>query len=100
MSVWSKGRGSFDTKVYIYPIYTKVFNCGLVLVWLYMHIYMYVWMYLHMDSFGTEVYNCWVYIWKYLACNLETRFSFLHMYMWGWAEMKSFCRYANHECVD
>ena len=47
---------------YIYPIYTEVFNCGLVLVWLYMHIYMYVWTYLHMGSFGMEVYICWVYI--------------------------------------
>ena len=74
----SKGRGSFDTKVYIYPIYTEVFNCGLVLIRLYMHIYMYVWTYLHMGSSGTEVY-----IWKYLACNLETRFSFLHIYNCG-----------------
>ena len=62
MSVQSKGRGSFDTKVYIYPIYTEVFNCGLVLIRLYMHIYMYVWTYLHMGSFGKEVYICWVYI--------------------------------------
>ena len=73
----------------------EVFNCGLVLIRSYMRIYMYVWTYLHMGSSGTEVY-----IWKYLACNLETRFSFLHMYMWGWAKMKSFCRYANHECID
>ena len=74
MSVRSKGRGSFDTKVYISHIYTEVFNCGLVLIRLYMHIYMYVWTYLHMGSFDTEVYICWVYIWKYLACNLETGF--------------------------
>ena len=24
-----------------------------------------------------------IYIWKYLACNLETRFSFLHIYNCG-----------------
>ena len=41
---------------YISHIYTKVFNCGLVLIRLYMHIYMYVWMYLHMGSFDIEVY--------------------------------------------
>ena len=38
MSVRSKGRGSFDTKVYISHIYTEVFNYGLALVLLYMHI--------------------------------------------------------------
>ena len=63
MSVRSKGRGSFDTKVYIYiyPIYMKVFNCGIVLIWLYMHIYMYVWTYLHMGSFDIEVYILYIY---------------------------------------
>ena len=61
----SKGRGSFDTEVYIFHIYTEVFNCGLVLVRLYMHIYMYVWTYFHMASFGMEVYICWVYIYIY-----------------------------------
>ena len=43
VSVRSKGRGSFDTEVYISHIYTKVFNCWLALIRLYMHIYMYVW---------------------------------------------------------
>ena len=38
VSVRSKGRGSFDTKVYISYIQTEVFNCGLALVRLYMHI--------------------------------------------------------------
>ena len=32
-------------------------------------------MYLLSGSFDTEVY-IWVYIWKYLACNLEPRFTF------------------------
>ena len=58
----SKRRGSFDTKVYISHIYTEVFNCGLVLIWLYMHIYMYVWTYLHMGSFDTEVYIYYIYM--------------------------------------
>ena len=39
----SKGCGSFDTKVYIYPIFTEVFSNGLALIRLYMHIYMYIW---------------------------------------------------------
>jgi len=62
--MWSKGRGSFDTEVYIYisHIYTEVFNCGLVLIRLYMHIYMYVWTYLHVGSFGTEVYILGIYM--------------------------------------
>ena len=42
VSVRSKGRVSFDTKVYMSHIYTEVFNCGLALIWLYMHIYMYI----------------------------------------------------------
>ena len=44
VSMRSKGRGSFGTAVYIYVpyIYTKVFNCGLALIRLYMHIYMYI----------------------------------------------------------
>ena len=64
----SKGRDSFDTKVYIYIylICTEVFNCGLVLIRLYMHIYMYVQTYLHMGSLDTEVYIFYIYIWKYL----------------------------------
>ena len=41
-----------------------------------------------------------IYIWKYLAYNLEPRLSFLHIELWGWAKMKSFCRYANHEYID
>ena len=41
---------------YIYLIYTKVFNCGLASIRLYMHIYMYVWTYLLMGSFDIEVY--------------------------------------------
>ena len=42
-------------------IYTEVFNCGLALIRLYMHIYMYIWTYLLLGSFDTEVY-IWVYI--------------------------------------
>ena len=38
-----------------------------------------------------------IYIWKYLACNLEPRFLFLHIYLWGWAKMKFLCRYTNSE---
>ena len=38
MSVRSKERGSFDTEVYISHLYMEVFNCGLALVRLYMHI--------------------------------------------------------------
>ena len=56
MSVWCKGRGSFDTKVYMSHIYTEVFNCGLALILLYMHIYMYIWTYLLLGSFDMEVY--------------------------------------------
>ena len=41
-----------------------------------------------------------IYMWKYLACNLEPRLSFLHIELWGCAKMKSFYMYANHECVD
>ena len=43
-------------------IYTEVFNCGLVLIRVYMHIYMYVWTYLHMGSFGAEVYILGIYM--------------------------------------
>ena len=42
-------------------IYTEVFNYGLALIGLYMHIYMYIWTYLLSGSFDTEVY-IWVYI--------------------------------------
>ena len=42
-------------------IYMEVFNCGLALIRLYMHIYMYIWTYLLSGSFDTEVY-IWVYI--------------------------------------
>ena len=83
ISVRSKGWGSFDTEVYIFHTYIEVFNCGLVLIRLYMHIYMYVWTYLHMGSFGTKVYILGIYIWKYLACNLETKFSFPHIHNCG-----------------
>ena len=55
------GRVSFDTKVYMSHIYTEVFNCGLALILLYMHIYMYIWTYLLSGSFDTKVY-IWVYI--------------------------------------
>ena len=37
-------------------IYTEVFNCGLALIQLYMHIYMYIWTYLLLGSFDMEVY--------------------------------------------
>ena len=60
--MWSKGRGSFDTEVYISHIYMEVFNCGLVLIRVYMHIYMYVWTYLHMGSFDIEVYIFYIYM--------------------------------------
>ena len=43
----------------------EVFNCGLALVRLYMHIYMYIWTYVLMGSHGTEVYICWVYVYIY-----------------------------------
>ena len=37
-------------------IYTEVFNYGLALIRLYMHIYMYIWEYLLLGSFDMEVY--------------------------------------------
>ena len=50
---------------YIYLIYMEGFNCGLALIWLYMHIYMYIWTYLLSGSFDTEVYIYgYIYIWK------------------------------------
>ena len=52
----SKGRGSFDTKVYMSHVYTEVFNCGLALIRLYMHIICIYRMYLLSGSFDTEVY--------------------------------------------
>ena len=42
-------------------IYMEVFNCGLALIRLYMHIYMYIWTYLLSSSFDMEVY-IWIYI--------------------------------------
>ena len=54
--MWSKGRGSFDTKVYICLIYTEVFNYGLALIRLYMHIYMYMWDIFTFGYFDTELY--------------------------------------------
>ena len=46
-----------------------------------------IWKYIYMG----------IYIWKYLACNIEPRFSFLLVQLWGWAEMKFLCRYTNNE---
>ena len=40
----------------MFHIYTEVFNCGLALIQLYMHIYMYIWTYLLLGSFDMEVY--------------------------------------------
>ena len=47
---------------FIYYIYMEVFNYGLVLIRLYMHIYMYVWTYLYMGSFDTVVYIFYIYM--------------------------------------
>ena len=43
-------------KTILLHIYMEVFNCGLVLIQLYMDIYTYVWTYLRMGSFDIEVY--------------------------------------------
>ena len=48
-----------------------------------------IWKYIYMG----------IYIWKYLACNVEPRFSFLLVQLWGWAEMKFLCRYATTKHV-
>ena len=61
MSVRSKERGSFDTKVYMSHIYAEVFNYGLVLIRLYMYNYMCIWDVFTSGSFDTEVY-IWVYM--------------------------------------
>ena len=67
---------SFDTTVYAYLYVYRgriYFRVALIRKYIYMGIY----------------------IWKYLACNIEPRFLFLHIYLWGWAEMKFLCRYTN-----
>ena len=69
---------SFDTAIYAY-LYVYI---GRIYFWVAL-----IRKYIYMG----------IYIWKYLAYNLEPRFSFLHIYLWGWAKMKFLCRYANNE---
>ena len=67
---------SFDTTIYSYLyVYMGRIYFWVALIW--KHIYGYI------------------YIWKYLAYNLEPRFSFVHIYLWGWAQMKFLRRYTN-----
>jgi hypothetical protein len=75
-------RASFGTEVYISSMYAEVFNCGLALVQLYMHIICMYGAYLILGSFGTEVYVLG-YIWKYLAYNSEFILLFLYIYYVG-----------------
>ena len=62
-----------------------------------MAIYAYLYVYIGHIYFRCGSIYMGIYMWKYLACNLEPRFLFLHIYLWGWAEMKFLCRYTNSE---
>ena len=62
-----------------------------------MAVYEYLYVYIGRIYFRVALIWKYIYIWKYLACNLEPRFLFLHIYLWGWAEMKFLCRYTNSE---
>ena len=56
-------------------------------------------MYGRMGSFGTKVYILGIYIYmKVFSLQLRDQiFVFAYIKLWGWAEMKFFCRYANNE---
>ena len=63
-------------------VYMKVLNCG----------------YIYQVAMDIEVYTSRD---AYMESILVYCFHYVLIYLlWGWAEMKSFCRYANYECVD
>ena len=50
--------------------------------------------------FRVALIRKYLYIYIYIevfSCNLEPRFTFWHIYLLGWAEMKFLCRYTNSE---
>ena len=73
---------SFGTAIYAYSIcmYRRIYFWVALI-----QKYIYIWVYIYMEVFSLQP-RAQTFISAYIIV--------------GWAEMKSFCRYANHECVD
>jgi hypothetical protein len=70
----SKGNGSFDTEVYIFHIYTEVFNCGLVwngCICIFMCMYMYMHFIISYLHFIPSAFPIFIYILIHIGLRRE-----------------------------
>jgi len=78
-------------------VYMKVLNCGLVGMTMYTCLCVYMGV-LHMGSMLQYISGIYIGVFSFQP--RDQAFISVLLLLLGWAEMKFFCRYTNHECID